>query len=396
MTSSTGAQIMPLHANGDRRGFALAVAMMAIVVIGALIAGAFFASTQEYRVGRNTLVGQRAFAVAEYGLNKEVSNWDRTRNLPGAMATGAIDANHVYVAGDDTAYVTITKLNPNTFWVVSEGQASMGNSQLRSRQRTSAVVRIAYPTVNFQGAVTTAGNVNVQGSANITGNDVSHSNSTIGSWSQCASIADTNMAGVAVATTSTVSGATRISGSPAVSYTAAAGDSSTYITYGSETWNTLVANADIRLPSGSPTPAPVGTDSTCTLGTNNWGEPLRGAGTIRGCYSYFPIIYYDGDLDIQSNGRGQGILIVNGSMRIRGNFDFYGIIIVRDDITRGNGTANLYGAVMARNANLGNGSDNTWIGNQNVYFSNCAVQSALRGTAILVPVPQRGWAQLYN
>ena len=394
---------MTYQPSGDRRGFALAVAMMAIVVIGALIAGAFFASTQEYRVGRNTLVGQRAFAVAEYGLNKEISNWDRTRNLPGAMATGTIDANHVYVAGDDTAYVTITKLNDNTFWVVSEGQASMGNSQLRSRQRTNAVVRIAYPTVNFQGAVTTGGDVDLAGSAHISGADWSDSSANLRGWSQCASIRDTNMAGIAISTTARFQSrdSSRVDGSPSVLRTAVATDSTTYIQYGSETWNSLVRNADIRLSAADqPNPQPIGTDSTCvTSDLTNWGEPFRGSGTIRGCYNYFPIIYYDGNLTIQSNGRGQGVLLVNGDLDIRGTFDFYGLIIVRDDIVRDNGTANLYGAVMARNAYVGQGNqDNTstWTGNQSVYFSNCAVQSALRGTAILTQARQRGWAQLYN
>ena len=37
------------------------------LVIGALIAGAFFTSTQEYRIGRNSLVDQRAFSAAEAG-----------------------------------------------------------------------------------------------------------------------------------------------------------------------------------------------------------------------------------------------------------------------------------------------------------------------------------------
>ncbi len=37
----------------DERGMALAVAIFALVVVGALVAGAFFAGTQEQRVGEN-------------------------------------------------------------------------------------------------------------------------------------------------------------------------------------------------------------------------------------------------------------------------------------------------------------------------------------------------------
>jgi hypothetical protein len=44
---------MPKVQKSKREGMALAMAMFAIVVIGALIAGAFFATTQDYRFGRN-------------------------------------------------------------------------------------------------------------------------------------------------------------------------------------------------------------------------------------------------------------------------------------------------------------------------------------------------------
>ena len=382
----------------DRRGFALAVSMMAIVVIGALIAGAFFASTQEYRVGRNTLVGQRAFSVAEYGLNKEISQWDRSRNLPGGMSVGEVDASQVHIVDGDTAFVTITKLNENTFWVVSEGQASMGNAQLKSRARTNAYVRIAYPTVAVRGALTTGGSVDLRGNASITGIDASATNAWMDRWSQCDSIPIEDMAGVTVGDSARLDGATRIAGDPAVVRSPVATDSMTYIQYGSETWNTLRDNADIKIGgtygNSSPSPMPAGDSLTCTLGWNNWGEPDHRTNQYRGCWNYFPIIYYDGDLELQSNGRGQGILMVNGDLRVRGTLDFFGLIIVKDDIERASGTMNIVGSVMSRNVRMVDmGSILT--GTQNITFSNCAVESALRGSAILVQVRERGWAQLF-
>ena len=138
-----------------RRGVALVTAVLGIVVITILVVGGFFASTQEQRAGRNMLIEQRAFAVAEYGLNNEVSNWDRGRNI--SMAVGAIDSTRRYVADGDTAFVTITKLNANTFWVVSEGQANMGINSMLSTRRTNSFVRIAYPSIEAKAAVTTLG-----------------------------------------------------------------------------------------------------------------------------------------------------------------------------------------------------------------------------------------------
>ncbi len=60
----------------DERGMALAVAIFALVVIGALVAGAFFAGTQEQRVGENQRRVQTSFGVAEAGAQERVLNWD--------------------------------------------------------------------------------------------------------------------------------------------------------------------------------------------------------------------------------------------------------------------------------------------------------------------------------
>jgi hypothetical protein len=49
---------------------------------------------------------------------------------------------------------------------------------------------------------------------------------------------------------------------------------------------------------------------------------------------------------------------------------------------------------MARNVNLANGGS-IWSGNQSVRYSKCAVESALRGSAILVRARDRSWTQLF-
>jgi hypothetical protein len=130
--------------DGQRRGVALITALFGVVVLAVMMSGMYFTSNQEYRGTRNALVEQRAFAVTEFGLNSEISNWDRTRNQLVNFGIGAIDANQVYVAEGDTAWVKVTRLTDNSFWVVSEGVANMGNVNLESRRQTSAFVRIAY------------------------------------------------------------------------------------------------------------------------------------------------------------------------------------------------------------------------------------------------------------
>src|SRR5437870_13441779 len=60
----------------NERGMALAVAIFALVVVGALVAGAFFAGTQEQRVGENQRRVQASFGVAEAGAQERVLKWD--------------------------------------------------------------------------------------------------------------------------------------------------------------------------------------------------------------------------------------------------------------------------------------------------------------------------------
>ncbi len=71
----------------NERGMALAVAIFALVVVGALVAGAFFAGTQEQRVGENTRRLTQSFGAAETGLNEAIRWWDpqiinRVRQYP--------------------------------------------------------------------------------------------------------------------------------------------------------------------------------------------------------------------------------------------------------------------------------------------------------------------------
>ncbi len=376
---------------GDRRGIALITALFGIVVLAIVITGAFFTSTQEYRGSRNELISQRSFAVAEYGLNSEISNWDRSRNLPGGMATGAIDSSQIYVASGDTARVKVTRLNDNAFWVVSEGQASMGNAKLTARRQTGALVRLAYPSITAKGAITAAGDVSISGSADING-----TNHNPAGWSQCASIPGSTVPAVVVPPGATVDyKAKNITSTPAVVYDPAAADSNTYVRYGSESWNSLASNADIHISGGTLGSGigPVGTASSCDSSNPlNWGEPSR-PGSVAGCYGYFPIIYSSGDLHINGNGRGQGVLLVNGDLDINGTFEFYGLVVVRDDISKGNGNALIQGAVYAANVNLGDPS--VFNGNKDLFYSACAVESALRGSAILVRVKERGWTQIF-
>src|SRR5215470_10282558 len=104
--------------NRPRHGFALPLALGSMVVIGMILAGVFFAATQENRVGRNTLNQERAFRAAEFGLNNTYGLWNN-----GSMNTMAVGGVRTF-AHDSSAVgwvdtVRVTRLNDNSYWVVS-------------------------------------------------------------------------------------------------------------------------------------------------------------------------------------------------------------------------------------------------------------------------------------
>jgi hypothetical protein len=394
------------RASAARRGMALPVALMLLVVLSTLAASSFTASRQTFRGGRNTLIEQRAMAVAEFGLNQQVANWRTELNLPAprGLAVGRVDSSNVWVAAGDTSKVRITRLTNMLYHVESMGRASIPNPQLTAQRSVGAILRLAYPSIEPRGAITAGGRVELSGSAVVDGRDyVPYSWDSDVSWgdSSCVGMRGSLMPAIAVPPgTNQSDSATRNipSGAPKVVFDPAAGDSNTYARFGTESWNSLAANANIRYVGGlrpGNRIEPADSAGQCRYSnTQNWGEPYRGATSVASCANYFPIIYVDGDLELQSNGRGQGILLVNGNLKLRGTFDWVGLIIVRDDVDRGNGTANVTGAIMARNVTLTDGGS-AWNGNQTVRYSKCAVESALRGSAILVRARDRAWTQLF-
>lgn len=378
-----------------REGFALAVAIFAIVVIGGIVAGAFFASNQDYKIGRNTLLQERALAVSEYGLNQAIDNWNLTTNTTMANGTTTAPTSYSVTAQSggnnavDQATVRITKLNNLTYWVVSEGQVGTGVST-GARRRTGAILKLYVPQINIRGALTVRGALKIGGNSLIDGDD----NSPAG-WSCNApgpskpGIAASNSADI---TTSGCTNFTCVQGSPQVQQDPLANDLATYTQFGGINWVDLVASASVQA-TGSMRPAPsYKADGSCNLADgNNWGDANRNLITPGKCESYFPIIYAGGDIDFQG-GRGQGILLVEGDLRVTGGFEFYGPVIVRGKLVTSGTGGHFNGGVMASNVDL---EQNSVLGDALINYSSCAVAAAVLGSTKPTPAIQRGWADMF-
>jgi hypothetical protein len=373
-----------------RPGFALAIALAAIVIIGAIITGMFFASTQEYRMSRNTALQARALTSSEFGMNSILTvgpgNWDPAWNT---SPNGLVGTNYYSTNDGGIDTVRVTKTADGLFLLTSTGRVGPATGA-QSRHRLGAVVTLAIPQLKLIGALTTQGQVKVGGSSFLDGNDDSVPNwgcPPLGAGLPGLAMPDTTKL-----TTAGCGGLSCIAGSPKITQDTAAGSASTYFSFGPGLdWDALAGMANKTYSPGANLNglAPSVSGSVCnTADQSNWGDPLHST-TL--CQSYFPIIHAMGDLKI-TGGEGQGILLVEGDLSVQGGAEFYGPVIVRGSLKTAGTGGHFNGGVMAANVDL---EQSALLGNAVVNFSSCALTKALAGAATPTFVARRAWTELY-
>src|ERR1051325_3291017 len=370
------------------QGVAMIMAIGAIVIIGVLMGSVLFVSTQDYRVGSNTVRTTRAAAAAEFGLNRIPVDWNLADNQ--RLKTGDTLKKAYTAPGSATATVVVTRLDRPFFWVVSEGYAGGMGSQASARRRYGVLFRLNMPNMNFMGAITTQGNTTVSGNVTVNGNDAAPAG-----WSGCGGTQNVAGAAISPTTTATVNGSVTLSGNPSVLTTPAAGDSNTYFNYGNSTYQSLAAAANLTYPGGTLLtgvgPIIVGGVCQTSLTPANWGESNHTT-PAGACDTYFPVIHVLGDLKV-TTGRGQGILLVDGDLTVAGSFTFDGAVIARGGLKM-SGTGNkIVGAVMAASVSVND--DVSLSGNTSLLYSSCALQSALSASAYPTQAMQRSWVDLF-
>ena len=373
----------------SQQGVAMIMALGAIVIIGVLMGSVLFVSTQDYRVGSNTVRTARAAAAAELGLNRIPVDWNLADNA--RLKTGDTLKKAYTAPRGATANVVVTRLDGPFFWAVSEGYAGGMGSQASARRRYGTLFRLNMPNMNFMGAITTQGNTTVSGNVTVNGNDAAPAG-----WSGCGGTQNVAGAAISPTTTATINGGSvTINGSPTVLTTPAAADSNTYFNYGNSNYQSLAASANLTYAGGSLLngiqPLIVGGVCQANVIPANWGEPNH-TSPAGACDTYFPIIHVLGDLKV-TTGRGQGILLVDGDFTVAGNFQFDGAVIARGGLKM-SGTGNkIVGAVMAASVSVDD--DVSLSGNTSLLYSSCALQAALQASAYPAQAMRRGWVDLF-
>ena len=375
-----------------RGGFALPVAVFALVIVGVIMTSGFFMARQESRIGVASEKAAVAFYLTELGLNDLMATW----NAPtfGAMSNWSDTTVVRNYSGVGVVAARITKMTDRLFFVDAGSTVTSGGAILGGAgRRVGVILRLTAAEIDPPAALTTRGPTVIKGSAEVHGEDQNPPGWVgpicTGSLDDKPGILTDDAAQV------TTSGGGTITGSPAVDEDTSITDD-TFTKFGELEWSELTAMADITLPGGmmnqtAPDSTAAGLCRSGQAFPSNWGNPLNPGAA---CFDYYPIIYVSGDARMQSGGVGQGVLLVEGDLDLRGGFVFYGIVIVQGDMaTQGSGNR-IYGGVMASNANF---DAQSLVGGSVVTNSTCAASRAVLNNSSLTrvrPLASRSWVDL--
>ena len=390
----------------SERGIALALAVFALVVIGALVAGTFFLGRLEWQTGRNGAYAADAQEAAEAGLAHRTINWDVLvyNDMPIGEA-GAIDGGVTSFGGVGSNVEfedVVTKFNNAMFLVQSTGRRRGPGGEVLAERTVAGLMRLAKPTVSVNAAITVTDPIQFNGNSFL----VSGENANPAGWNDCDPTRDDNLddlvgvrssngTGVGNTDLDNVTGypVPYVNDDPTVT-------SETFQDFLDYTYNLLSSQPNVKtlpldvpyqyLPVADYTTSPASCNRTILL---NMGEPRRdGVATdVEECYSYFPVAHGTaGRTKMAAGTRGQGTLLIDGDLELNGGFEWNGLVIVRGSVKIA-GTGNkLYGALLSESIT----ENNSIGGNIEMHYSACAIQKAVAGASQPMPLRTRSWVSV--
>lgn len=370
----------------NRDGFALPVALIAMMVIGAIVTAGFYASSHGRRAAQDVDLDAEALYLAEYGLDQVLGTWARDSVLRALATTGRdgdLGARVVRSGRGELGDYTLRaeRLGQELALIRSRGRTAASPS--RAEREVGVVVRTTAARLPRPAALTVFGDLSPGDHAVIQGADASAM--------ACASDGAAGLLSDGPV-------------HPADSRASITGDPPTASVPGLTLDGLLEAGTvqvqDLRASAtrvyepgrhlrglrpwtrGSPDGGPI-----CDVRReDNWGDPSGGGP----CGDYRPIVHAMGDLHIE-DGRGQGVLLVDGDLFVGGDVEFHGLVVVVGTLNTTGPGNRFVGRVLVQGA--GEAGSTTLHGDPTFRYSGCAVRRALDASLRLRPL-DRAWLDL--
>jgi hypothetical protein len=98
----------------------------------------------------------------------------------------------------------------------------------------------------------------------------------------------------------------------------------------------------------------------------------------------------DGDL-VAPRGRGQGLLVVRGDLRLEGGYEHHGVVVVGGRLVARGAGNRVVGALLAR----GSPDAPHRLDALALRWSSCVAAAALRAAGVVRSVRPRGWSDAW-
>ncbi len=361
-----------------RRGSTIILALGALVLLGMSVATLAMMVTATARDATSGRAMDDAQLAAENALATLQAEWNAKTV---SRASGGFIA--VTAVGDIELAVRASLLPAGVVRLAAEA-SSMGAVVPAARARRVAQLYLRHrpPPLDPLAAMLALGPVVVGAGSMISGADLTALPGCVADGTMRAALVVDDLSTV------TVGSGAAIVGLPTLAADAAASSSS------------IVAALEALAPPTLSLPAPAtgtrfgpafGADG-CALddagfpATINAGDP----GGASSCAAYAPYIRVAGDL-LAPAGRGQGILRVDGDLRVAGGFRWTGLIVVQGDVELVGPDVAIDGLLVA---GVSGTSSHVVAGAVFVARSSCAVRRALMAASYVTPLTGAAWAGL--
>jgi len=363
---------------GGRSGAALLVVLIALLLASGLVAAGASLGLRDRRAVRDAVAFVAALHAAEEGAALQVAAWRAAGHHRMAIGGSAAFEGSARVGGA-RFNGRVLRLGRLLYLVESEGRSAGGEA----RQGVGLLVRPRPLEFGFTAALESGGPVTMTGMAVVSGRDLPRPG-----W--LCPPPEAGRAGLLLPETASLDtsscslGPCLVGVPPALRGAATGGGLPAWATRAAAEIRSL---ADKRMHSGSLKPAPRTAGGDCLVGDPaNWGDP---DGSVSACGDYLPVIHASGDLELLG-GRGQGVLLVDGDLSVRGGFRFYGPVFVKGHLTTTSEGGHFRGGVVAAKVVLAQNAPGT----ETIGFSSCALDRALAASAAGETLVERGWLRL--
>jgi hypothetical protein len=395
LSARQSATVLPTSRGPRRRdGIALAVALMAMVLIGGMIAGASYFAMQNGRASDNSRRVVQAGAIAEAATAQVLHMWSPATYAVLNPGDSVAIAATTSPQGKGKYQGYVYKLS-NMVYMIDLTAWDSANTKTRgagARQRLVTLTRVVPLTMPTSAALTIADQV-VFGGGNsiVAGRDSAPAGWSTGSLCPPPGAAVTGVR--AKAAGDILGSAGQYTGNPNALITPGL-DSTAYTRFGNVSYDQLAASATFALNAGSYAPGPLVNATVCVTTTNtNWGDGLNPSAP---CGRFFPIVHLVGaatSTTTLSSGQGQGMLLVDGNLVVSGTWTYFGIVIVKGTFsTTGVGAPKVFGTVLAKRVDF----SSTSAGNAAavIDYSSCAITRVMNATSKASPMRSRGYVRV--